>query len=237
MKRCLCVLRRFLLYPLVLVVACSSTANAQVADVNIAVWDFDNHALATPRAQSLDHLSRSLAELLVEQLLSYPGIRMIERSRLWEILDEQKLGSSALADEDTRLRLGRMAGAQHMIFGSLVSLGEVTRADVRVVSAQTSQVIFAQEASAKSDELAAAMVVLARDLASSLGHTNATPNAASRAGVSAATLASFDEGLALMDRKNFLAAIEVFKSIIAKEPGFAAAERQLHFALEQLTRQ
>jgi hypothetical protein len=40
-----------------------------------------------------------------------------------------------------------------------------------------------------------------------------------------------------MDRKDFTAAIEVFKKIILADPGFTAAERQIQLALDKLTRQ
>jgi curli biogenesis system outer membrane secretion channel CsgG len=222
---------------ILLVMFSLSSVCAQAEDMTIAVWDFDSHELAIPNATPLGHLSRALAEILIEQLLSYPGIRVIERARLREILDEQKLGSSALADEDARLRLGRMAGAQGMIFGSLMSLGDVTRVDVRLVSVQTSQVVAAQDTSARADDLTVAMVGVARALADSLGHGKSTDSAGAKSATNPATLALFDDGLALMDRKDFTAAIEVFKKIILADPGFTAAERQIQLALDKLTRQ
>lgn len=212
-------------------------ANVHASGMVIAVWDFDFHEVALPNTPALSQLSRALSEILNEQLLSYPGLQVVERMRLREILDEQKLGSSALADEDARLRLGRIAGAQHMIFGSLVSLGGVTRADVRLVSVQTSQVLTSHEASAKTDELSTAMVDVARALASSLGHGKTASQMITAPNATPATLMFFDQGLALMDLKDFVAAIDVFKKILTSNADFAPAERQLQIALEKLSRQ
>lgn len=221
---------------ILLVISCLFGGYAHAGGMVIAVWDFDCHEVALPNAPALSQLSRALSEMLIEQLLSYPDLQVVERMRLREILDEQKLGSSALADQDARLRLGRIAGAQHMVFGSLISLGDITRADVRLVSVQTSQVLTSHETSVKTDELGTAMVDVARALATSigLGKTTAQDNVSPK--TSPATLMLFDQGLALMDLQNFAAAIDVFKKLLSNSPGFAPAERQLQISLEKLTR-
>jgi hypothetical protein len=167
-------------------------------------------------------------------------MQVLERSRLREILDEQKLGSSALADEDARLRLGRIAGAQHMVFGSLMRVGAVTRVDVRLVSVASSQVLAAHEMGGSAQELTAGLHGVAQALAGSLlGSTVAAREGRARVGAPAtvAILAGFDAALALMDRKDFAAALEALQKILQAEPGFHPAERQITIALEQLSRQ
>jgi TolB-like protein len=210
---------------------------ALAQDATVAVWDFDSQELSTQPEAQLAGLSRALPEMLVEQLLSTPGVRVIERIRLREILDEQKLGSSVLADEAARLRLGRLAGAQHMVFGSLLSIAGITRVDVRLVSVATSQVLVSQEASGPAPELAAQMQGVGEALGRALGKSQegARPGSASHA--DAKLLSGFDEGLALMDRKDFAGAIERFKALLQTHPDFTPAERQLRTALEQLSRQ
>jgi curli biogenesis system outer membrane secretion channel CsgG len=207
---------------------------------SVAVWDFDSHALQSSASAPADNLSRALSEILLEQLMTYPGVRVVERSRLREILDEQKLGSSALADEDARLRLGRIAGAQQMVFGSLMRIGEMTRVDVRLVSVATSQVLAAQELSGSAQELVATMHSVARELATSLlgaKMVGRDGGATSNAATSAATLARFDAALSLMDHKDFSGALEALKNILLTDPTFTPAERQITIALEQLSRQ
>lgn len=220
-----------------LVISCLCGDGAQAGGMTIAVWDFDSHEVDHSSTPSLSQLSRALSEVLIEQLLSYPGVQVVERMRLREIFDEQKLGSSALADEDTRLKLGHIAGAQHMIFGSLIRLGGVTRVDVRLVSVQTSQVLSSHETSTMTEEISTAMEEVARTLATSIGHGKTSSENIHSPNANPATLMVFDQGLALMDQKDFLAAIDVFKRILTSSAGFAPAERQLQIALEKLTRQ
>jgi hypothetical protein len=210
---------------------------AWAQDTTVAVWDFDNYEVATAGSSSQTNLSRVLAEMLTEYLLAQPGIRVVERSRLREILDEQKLGSSALADEDTRLRLGRLAGARHMIFGSLMNIAGMSRTDIRLVSVETTQIIASRESTAQASDLGAAMQDVARAFARQLGHGVVNGGNMSTKSANPATLQMFDTGLALMDQKNFDAALEVFKKIISTDPGFTPAERQLKIVLDRLTRQ
>ncbi|OIN90797.1 MAG: hypothetical protein AUJ20_13390 [Comamonadaceae bacterium CG1_02_60_18] len=213
-------------------------ANAVHADdAAVAVWDFDCLELSRVGVSASCQLSRVMSEILLEQLLAYPGVRVVERARLREILDEQKLGSSALADEDARIRLGRIAGAKRMIFGSLITLGDIVRADVRLVSTETAQILGAQEASANTADLPAAMAVAARALVTQMGYGKTGGQTGTLTQVSAGTLTLFDQGLALMDRQDFAAAIEVFKKILTGDAEFKPAERQLRMALDKLTRQ
>lgn len=217
--------------------ACLFSGAAQADDTAVVVWDFDCLELTRSDIAASCQWSRAMSEMLLEQLLAYPGVRVVERARLREILDEQKLGSSAVADEDARIRLGRIAGAKRMIFGSLITLGDNVRADVRLVSTETSQILGAQEASAKTADLPAAMAQAARALVTQMGYGKTGGTTGNMSAVSPGTLLLFDQGLALMDRQDFAAALDIFKKLLAKDAEFKPAERQLKIALDKLTRQ
>ncbi len=212
-------------------------AHAIAQQASVAVWDFDSFELQNSSGAPADNLSRALSEILLEQLIGYPGTHVVERGRLREILDEQKLGSSTLADEDARIRLGRIAGAQQMVFGSLMRIGEVTHVDVRLVSVSTSQVLAAHELNGSAQDLVASMQNVARDLASTLLGGKTLEQGRHSAPVSAATLANFDAALAMMDRKDYPMALEALQKILLTDPEFTPAERQLTIALEQISRQ
>jgi TolB-like protein len=217
--------------------ACLQVGTAWAQQGGVAVWDFEHQALDGPDAGALAPVSRALSEILIGELLACPGIQVVERSRLRELLDEQKLGSSDLADADTRLRLGRLAGARHMVFGSLLQIGAQARLDVRLVAVATTEVLAAQELGGTLQDLGAGMQGVARRLAASLGGGPGGPAPVPPVQASAATLARLDAGLALMDRKDFAAALDVFLDLLRTEPGFGPAERQIPILLEKLARQ
>jgi curli biogenesis system outer membrane secretion channel CsgG len=108
----------------------------------IAVWDFD-HAMyggtGTPE------LGEVLAGRVTEAISKKGGFTVVERQRLLLALEELHLGSSALADESTRLRLGKMVGAQLMIFGGYQVSGDKMRLDLRLVNVETGALIKAAE--------------------------------------------------------------------------------------------
>jgi hypothetical protein len=222
---------------------------AHAQDVTVALWDFDVHAIDSAATSGVALYTRALPEILTQELLGYPGTRVVERSKLRQILDEQKLGSSSLSDEDTRIRLGRLSGARHMVFGSALSIGPMTRLDVRLVSVETSRVEASFEVSGTPSELPAQMGALAKDLAASLfgaALTQAQTDAGTQSfehafststSASTSTLALFDKGLAEMDRKDFEGALETFKKVLIQAPAFAPAERNIRTSLEKLSTQ
>ncbi len=106
----------------------------------IAVWDFDPLVHGASVAAELGEL---LAGRVTEAISRKPGYTVVERQRLLLALEELHLGSSALADESTRLRLGRMVGAQSMIFGGYQLVGSMMRLDVRLVNVETGALIKA----------------------------------------------------------------------------------------------
>ena len=122
----------------------SGTAHGATADepMRVAVWPFDSYVSAKDRSAEEAHLLEELLpELASGELLALGKIQLLERRQLGDILKEQKLGASDLADESTRLRLGRLLGARWMLFGHYIKFGAMWQIDLRVVNAETSQII------------------------------------------------------------------------------------------------
>jgi len=83
----------------------------------VAVMYFDNGAISN----RLDYapLSKGIADMLVVSLRSNCGIRVVEREQLQRILDEQNIPADRV-DAATRVKIGKLLGAQHMIMGAFV---------------------------------------------------------------------------------------------------------------------
>jgi hypothetical protein len=77
----------------------------------------------------------------------------VEIQRLLLILDELNLGTSALAHETTRLKLGRMVGARLMVFGGYLVFAEQMRLDLRLVDVETGGVIKTAAKTVSATEL------------------------------------------------------------------------------------
>jgi curli biogenesis system outer membrane secretion channel CsgG len=200
----------------------------------VVVWDFDNQtAVSTLPSERIDYLRRSLSENLTVTLLQVQGLPVVERQRLKDLLAEQQLTASALADEDTRLRLGKIVGAQRMVFGGFFVLGDEVQVHVRVVDTASSRVVFSDETTTPLPTVMQQVAAMNGRLARALG---GNPGAGSRSHPPELWQA-YDRALALADAGQLDAAITALQSLLARDKDFTPAERQLVALLGRMARQ
>ncbi|MDP1900714.1 MAG: CsgG/HfaB family protein [Rubrivivax sp.] len=212
----------------------SLAASAQAAALPaVVVWDFDNQtAMSTLPAERTDYLRRSLSENLTATLLQVPGLRVVERQRLKDLLAEQRLSAGALADEDTRLRLGKIVGAQRMVFGGFFVLGDEVQVHVRVIDTASSRVVFSDEASTPLPAVMQQVAAMNGRLARALGGNTA----ASLRSHPPALWQAYDRALALADAGQIDAAVQSLQELLARDKDFTPAERQLVALLDKMAR-
>jgi len=98
-------------------------------------------------------LGEILSGQIIETLKKKGNYLVVERRRLLLALEELRLGTTALADESTRLRLGRLVGARWMIFGGYLTVGGEMRLDLRLVEVETGKVRRAVEKTTSSRDV------------------------------------------------------------------------------------
>ncbi len=201
----------------------------------VVVWDFENNTVGPMRdIQAAEPLARILPEVLLSNLGRHPEIPILERVRLREILEELKLGTSGLSDEETRLRLGRIFGAKAMVFGEYVTLAGLVRADIRLVEVETGKILFSEPLLGDEGTVLDGTQACADKIARFLLDDAGSPDAGKRFPADLWNL--YNKGLQHMDRKEFELAIDVFKNLLVRHPDFKPAERQLKLSLERLAR-
>ena len=203
----------------------------------VVVWDFDNQtAFSTLPAERINFLKRSLSENLTHTLLQVTGLPVVERQRLKDLLAEQKLAAGALADEDSRLRLGKVVGAQRMVFGGFFVLGDEVQVQVyvhvRVVDTATSRVLFSDETTATIPNVMQRTAAMNHRLAQALGGATVVPERE----LAAPLWWAYDQALALADAGQLEGAITALQALLARDKNFAPAERQLLALLDKLAR-
>jgi curli biogenesis system outer membrane secretion channel CsgG len=198
----------------------------------VVVWDFDNQTPpSAAAAERLDFLRRSLSENLTATLLQVPGLPVVERQRLKDLLAEQKVSASELADDDARVRLGRIVGAQRMVFGGYFVLAGQVQVHARVVDSATSRVLFSDEAVAPAAQLMQDVAVLNQRMAQALGG-GAPPGRS----YSAQSWLAYDQALALADAGQLDQAVDALQRLLGQDKNFTPAERQLVALLEKMAR-
>ena len=103
----------------------------------VAVWDPED---VSPGAGGEQGIGEVLALRIIETARAR-GLSVVERQKLHLAVEELRLGSSALADESTRLRLGKITGARQMVFGGYLTVGNRVRMDLRLVDVETGKVL------------------------------------------------------------------------------------------------
>jgi len=91
-------------------------------------------------------LSDSVTEKLIIQLVNLRRFRVIERSALDKIMEEQKLGLSGFVDEETAVKVGKLAGADMIILGNINMKIGFVKVSARGIDTETSVLIVAKEA-------------------------------------------------------------------------------------------
>ncbi|MGZ3438556.1 MAG: CsgG/HfaB family protein [Polyangia bacterium] len=92
-------------------------------------------------------LKKGLAQMLISDLSTLDGVRLVERDRLEEVLAELKLGQSGKIDAATASKVGKLLGARYLVLGGYFDLMNTFRADARLVEVETGKVLQSTGAS------------------------------------------------------------------------------------------
>jgi TolB-like protein len=125
----------------VLGVAALGGSSVAAAETRVAVLEFTNASAEHDN----DPLGKGLQSMLTTDLSAVPSIRLVERQRLADIQAELKLGRSGQIDKATAARIGKLAGATHLLGGSFVIVGNKMRIDSRLFAVGTGDVVFADK--------------------------------------------------------------------------------------------
>lgn len=102
--------------------------------VRVAVLNFDGPA-------DQGRSGADVADAIVAKLAADPSVIVVEREQLLRLLDEQKIGLSALVGPRDAVRVGRLVSAQLVIAGRVSSRDNTTGVVARVVSTETSRLL------------------------------------------------------------------------------------------------
>ncbi len=80
----------------------------------------------SPREEKLTTQAEYLTELMLFSLMTRSGFKVIDRSNIQKIIQEQKFQKSDLFDSDTAVKVGELVGAQVLIISDLYKLNENT---------------------------------------------------------------------------------------------------------------
>ena len=101
----------------------------------IAVFDFSNNGLSNNEVSTLTDRLRT-------ELVNVSEFKVVERSKIDDILKEQKFQLSGCVDE-CFLEIGKMLGANEIVIGSFGKVGNIFTISARIVDAESGEVMQA----------------------------------------------------------------------------------------------
>ena len=122
----------------------SQPAFAEFKKSKIAVLDFQVQG----EKFETEDMGKIVAEWLITTVVKTGRFDVVERRLLEKILQEQKMGSSALIDQQSAAKLGRILGVRTIVTGTVTKLSGYLEVNARVISVETGSIITAEKVKA-----------------------------------------------------------------------------------------
>lgn len=218
-------------------IAAVPVASSQGQDTRpgIAVMAFEDGGSYGQDAEDFAALRVGLQQMLLTELAQNSALRIVERSQLNAILQEQELASSGRADANTAAQIGKLVGARYMVFGSFIDFYGDFRIDARIVDVETSELLKTERVRDQRDKLYDLLVTLSSQLTSgvnlpALSREIREQREAREIPAEAMTL--YSRALVYQDRGRTERAIELYRRITDEFPQMTEAQEALR-QLEQ----
>jgi TolB-like protein len=108
----------------------------------VAVLYFDNHT----GVERYGPLGKGLAEMLITDLSTLRSLRLVERSRLQDLIDEVEFSGSEHSDPETALEIGRFLAARYVVTGAFTGVEPELRVDGRLIRTETAEIVVTAQA-------------------------------------------------------------------------------------------
>lgn len=156
-------------------------AGAQDNRPVVVVFTFDNSSIGSGHAD-FEGIRTGVQDLLISDLASNARIRLVDRSRINEVLQEQNMVTNHQIDPQTAIRLGSIMGAQYAIVGGFMSDGHGKAVLTgRTIDLETTQIANPEKISGSADDVIGMISQLSARLSANMKLTS-KPGAARRTG-------------------------------------------------------
>lgn len=199
-------------------------AAAQEDVPTVAVMDFSSFMMGEGGASV--NLGKAISAMLVTEFAGRPGMRIVERAQLNDLLREQDLNLSGRIEESDAIEVGKMLGVQYVLHGQVTSIVDNLRMDIRAVDVETSEIVTVMKKSDKTSELFAVVVDLADEFSEALHLTLPSERPPVESIPVQATI-EFSRAVDFEDRGEIDQAIEHYEATLAIHPTHQGALRAL----------
>lgn len=126
----------------------------------VAVFEFADGGSYGPDREDFEALGVGLQQMLLTELMRNSELRIVERSILREILQEQDLAVEGRVDPATAAQVGRLIGARYSITGFFADFWGTFRMDARIVDVETGEVLRSERVRGDREDIYRMLVEL-----------------------------------------------------------------------------
>lgn len=96
-----------------------------------------------------DNLGEIISEVLTISFVSSQAFKIIERDQLRKIIKELKLSESGIIDSSYAKEIGKIAGADAIVTGSVIKIGNDLRLNARIIDVESGIILTAEKSEGK----------------------------------------------------------------------------------------
>lgn len=199
------------------------------ADITLAVLNFENNSLLG--SQDYNALSKGLAEIMITKLSQVQSIHIVERRKLQSLLDELKLSQAGFIETENSIQVGKMLGAQHMVFGGfIVTLDNKIRIDIHIVNVESGVTVKADQITGNTKQILSLIGKLGKKIVKDLdAHITKQEDRllGTKQKIDLDAILHFSQALEYEDSGNMKLAYENYQKALQIEPDFLEAQKNI----------
>lgn len=130
----------------------------------VAVMPFEN----VTEDSKVDWLTHAVPETITNDLLAIPGLVLVERLQMREVMKEQRFQITGAVDPKTAVEIGKLIGAQVLVLGAFQAFEDQIRLTARFVDVKSGGVLKSAKATGKMKKIFKLQDKLVKDLAENL---------------------------------------------------------------------
>ena len=116
---------------------------SKIVPASIAIIDFEGIGV------SIDEV-RVLTQRLASELISLNVYQLFGRSKVDQLLKEQKFQHSGCVDAVCAVKIGKLAGVDHMVIGTISKIGNTYSVDSRMIDVESGKSVISAEYSTQN---------------------------------------------------------------------------------------
>ena len=98
-----------------------------------------------------DNLGKIVSEMLTTSFVNSESFKIIEREQLQKVVQEFQLSQSGIIDTSYAKQIGKIAGADAIVTGSVTKIGNDLRLDARIIDVESGIILTAEKSEGKVD--------------------------------------------------------------------------------------